>query len=137
MDNKPPVSTKQKSPTTWLFLLLLAGNTILSLCSYQILLYLAGNSEQPIWTLLVMVLYAALAVGFLMAYLIYNRFLYRKGLSPEQLPDDWSEERKAAFLADSERRLKKSRWMMLIIFPLIVTFLYDIIDLFLIDMILR
>ena len=137
MENKPPIPQKEKTPAPRLFLFLLAGNTILSLCSYQILLHLAAGSDQPIWTLLVMLLYAALTVGFLLAYLIYNRFLYRKGLTPEQLPEAWSEQQKHEFLADSERRLKKSRWMMLIIFPLIVTFLYDAIDLFLIDALLR
>ena len=134
MENKPPVPQKTPQKNVWLFLLLLAGNTVLSLCSYQVLLRLAAMSEQPVWTFLVMLLYVTLAVGFLLAYLIYNRFLYRKGVTPEQLPEDWSEERKSEFLADGDRRLKKSRWMMLIIFPLIVTFLYDAIDLFLLDM---
>ena len=137
MENKPPVPQKTPQKKVWPFLLLLAGNTVLSLCSYQVLLRLAAMSEQPVWTFLVMLLYAALAVGFVLAYLIYNRFLYRKGVTPEQLPEDWSEERKSEFLADGDRRLKKSRWMMLIIFPLIVTFLYDAIDLFLLDMLLR
>ena len=137
MENKPPVPQKTPQKKVWPFLLLLAGNTVLSLCSYQVLLRLAAMSEQPVWTFLVMLLYVALAVGFLLTYLIYNRFLYRKGVTPEQLPEDWSEERKSEFLADGDRRLKKSRWMMLIIFPLIVTFLYDAIDLFLLDMLLR
>ena len=134
MENKPPVPPKTPQKNVWPFLLLLAGNTVLSLCSYQVLLRLAAMSEQPVWTFLVMLLYAALAVGFVLAYLIYNRFLYRKGVTPEQLPEDWSAERKVEFLADGERRLKRSKWMMLVIFPLIVTFLYDAIDLFLLDM---
>ena len=80
-----------------------------------------------------MLLYFLLLLGFVLAYVIYNRFFYRKGLTHEQLPSDWSAEQKIAFLADGERRLEKSKWMLLIIFPLIVTFLIDAVDLFILD----
>ena len=42
MKNKPPVPQKTPQKKVWPFLLLLAGNTVLSLCSYQVLLRLAG-----------------------------------------------------------------------------------------------
>ena len=84
-----------------------------------------------------MLVYMLLLLGFTLAYLIYNRFLYRNGVSPEQLPDDWSEEKKQKFFEERDRRLKKSKWMMLIIFPLIFTFLIEAIDLFIIDEFIR
>ena len=75
----------------------------------------------------------ALLLGFTLAYLVYNRFFYKKGLTKEQLPDDWSEEKKEAFLADGENRMKKSRFMLLIIVPLIITFLFDTLYLFVLE----
>ncbi len=114
-------------------LLLLVGNTVVFFALYRVLLYYAEMAEDGIWAFLVMLLYMGLLLGFVLGYLIYNRFFYRKGLLPEQLPAEWSAEQKVAFLADGEARLQKSKWMMTVIFPLVVTFLIDAIDLFLMD----
>ena len=73
-------------------------------------------------------------VWLLLAYLIYNRFLYRKGVTHEDLPDTMTYEEKQAFIDDGNARLKKSKWMMLIILPLVVTFLIDTFDLFILEM---
>ena len=119
------------------YLVLLILNTLLCFVVYRVLLHYAELTEDTFWSFLVMVIYMALLLCFGLAYLIYNRFLYRKGLTAEQLPEEWSAEQKCAFLADGERRLHRSRWMMLIIFPLIFTFLIDAFDLFIIDLIWR
>ena len=37
------------------------------------------------------------------------------------------------FIADGERRMKKSKWMLTILFPLLVTFGFDIMELFVVD----
>ncbi len=115
-------------------LILLAVNTVLFFAVYRLLLTYAEMSQQTLASFLVLTLYTALFLGFLLGYLIYNRFLYRKGLSPEDLPADWSEEKKTDFLADGARRLEKSKWMMTIIFPLALTFMIDAIDLFVFDL---
>lgn len=113
-------------------LMLLIINTLIFFSVYQVLLYCAESAENAYWSFLVMLLYFALLLGFTIAYLIYNRFLSRKGLRPEDLDPTWSEEKKAAFLADGEERLERSKWMMTIILPLILIFLFDAIDLFII-----
>ena len=123
--------TGQKKSKRYLFFLVV--NTLLFFTLYQLLLALAEKTDQTLASFLVLAIYTALFLGFLLAYLIYNRFLYRKNLTPEQLPDTWSAEQKAAFLTDGARRLEKSKWMMTIIFPLALTFLFDAIYLFLID----
>ena len=114
-------------------LILLIVNTLLFFVVYRVLLYYAAMSDNTLGSFVVMVLYLALLLGFVLAYLIYNRFFYRRGLTPEQLPDDWSAEQKTEFLADAERRMARSKWMLLIILPLIVTFLFDAVDLFILD----
>ena len=114
-------------------LILLAVNTLLCFVLYRTLLFYADLTDKTFGAFLVMVLYMALLLGFTLAYLIYNRFLWRKGLTAEQLPADWSAERKCAFLADGERRLRRSKWMMLIIIPLLFTFLMDTLELFILE----
>ena len=115
------------------YLILLIVNTILALLIYRVPLAYAELTDETFAAFVVMVLYLTLLLGTVLAYLIYNRFLYRKGITPEQLPDQWSAEQKVAFIEDGERRLRRSKWMLTIIFPLLVTFLIDAIDLFLID----
>ena len=111
----------------------MVANTVLFFTAYQLLLAFAERTDKTFASFLVLAVYTALFLGFLLAYLIYNRFLYRKNLTPEQLPDSWSAEQKEAFLADGAHRLERSKWMMTIIFPLALTFLFDAIYLFLID----
>lgn len=119
------------------YLLLLALNTLLFFMLYRILLAYAELTDQTFGSFLLMVLYMALLLGFGLAYLIYNRFFYRNGVMPEQLPSEWPEEQKAAFLEDARIRVEKSKWMLTIIFPLIFTFFIDAVDLFIIDPFLR
>lgn len=115
-------------------LILLAVNTVLFFALYRILLTFAEMTQKTFASFLVLTLYTVLFLGFLLGYLIYNRFLYRKGLTPEDLPADWSEEQKTAFIDDGVRRLEKSKWLMTIIFPLALTFFIDAVDLFIFDL---
>jgi hypothetical protein len=129
MNNKKPLN-----PHALRDLLFLLLNTALLFGIYKTLLFYAENTDETFYSFCVMALYTALLLGFLLAYLIYNRFLYRKGLTEEDLPDSMTPEQKQAFLEDGRTRLKKSKWMMLIILPLVLTFLFDAVDLFLLDL---
>ena len=137
MKNKnllPPVRDKKPIDKNKLRrLLILVLNTLLFFTVYRVLIYYGDMTESTFASFVTMVVYMVLLLGFVLGYLIYNRFLYRKGVTRDELPDDWSEEEKTAFIEDGERRLQKSKWLMLIIFPLIFTFLMDAIDLFIID----
>lgn len=113
--------------------LVLLTATIVAFSLYKVLLLVAERTDETFYSFAVFVLYAVLLLGFALAYLIYNRFFYRKGITREQLPDDWDDAAKDAFLADGEARLARSRWMLFLIFPLLFTFLMDAVDLFLID----
>ena len=133
-DQIPPIREKKpmnKAAVRRLIILLI--NTVVFFTVYRVLLHYGDMTQDTFGSFVTMVVYMALLLGFVLAYLIYNRFLYRKGITLEDLPEEWSEEEKAEFIADGERRLQKSKWMMLIIFPLIFTFLMDAIDLFIID----
>lgn len=127
----------QKGGKSKQHLILLCVNTLLFFIVYRVLLSYGEQTQQTFYSFVCMVLYLALLLGFTLAYLIYNRFFYRNGITHEQLPEDWSAEKKIAFLEDAKNRQDRSKWMLTIIFPLVVTFLIDAVDLFIIDTFLR
>ena len=127
----------QKNGKNKRHLLILCINTLLFFIVYRVLISYGEQSQQTFYSFVCMVLYLALLLGFTLAYLIYNRFFYRNGITHEQLPADWSAEKKIAFLEDAKNRQERSKWMLTIIFPLVVTFLIDAVDLFIIDTFLR
>lgn len=122
----------QKKRTRRLIFLIL--NTVLFFSFYRILLNFAELSQKTFPSFVVMLVYMLLLLGFTIAYLIYNRFFYREGIERDQLPPEWSEAEKDAFLEDAKRRKARSSWMLLIIFPLVVTFMIDTFDLFILDL---
>lgn len=65
-----------------------------------------------------------------LAYVIYNRGFSSKGVTPEMLPDTMPYEKKLAFIEDGKRRLKKSRWMLTLILPIIVALCADMVYLY-------
>ena len=98
------------------------------------MLFLAAMTDNALPSFVVMLIYSLMLLGFGLAYLIYNRFFYKKGITQEQLPHSMTLEQKDAFLKDGEVRMQRSRWMLLIILPLLVTFLIDALDLFVFDL---
>ena len=78
-------------------------------------------------------LYLTLAAVLTVAYVVYNRGFSRRGVTADMLPDTMSAQEKCEFIADGERRMKKSKWMLTILFPLLVTFGFDIMELFVVD----
>ncbi len=134
MERKPTFGELWKNNKNVRYLFLLILNTVLFFAVYKVLLFYAERTDETFYSFVVMVLYMALLLGFVLGYLIYNRFLYRKNLTKEDLSPDMSDEEKEAFLADGRERLAKSKWMMLIIFPLVFTFLMDAVDLFIFDL---
>lgn len=79
--------------------------------------------------------YMILAAGFSIAFVVYNRGFSRRGITIDMLPDTMTPEEKTEFIADGERRLKKSKWMLTIILPFLFTFAYEIISLYFVDII--
>ncbi len=134
MEKKPGFGELWKNNKNVRYLFLLVLNTVLFYAVYKVLLFYAERTDETFYSFVVMVLYMALLLGFVLGYLIYNRFLYRKNLTKDDLSSDMSDEEKEAFLADGRERLARSKWMMLVIFPLVFTFLMDAMDLFILDL---
>ena len=134
MQERPSFSKLWKENQKLRYLVILIVNTVLFFGVYRVLLHYADLAQNAYYSFCVMILYMALLLGFVLGYLIYNRFLYRNGLTTEDLPDTMSAEEKEAFIADGKERLRKSKWVMLIVLPLVITFLVDAVDLFVLDL---
>ena len=78
----------------------------------------------------VMITYMAAFGIFLSVYIAYNRAFTRKGITVEMLPDTMTREQKEEYISDGERRLEKSEWMLMVIIPLLVTFVAEAMYLF-------
>jgi uncharacterized membrane protein len=115
------------------YLLMLTVNTILFFFVYRVLISYGELTGETFYAFLSMVLYLALLFGFGLAYLIYNRFFYRHGIKREDLSAEWSEAQKDAFLSDAAQRMERSKWMLTIILPLLLTFLIDAFQLFILE----
>ena len=128
LKKKPP---KNGDRTT--YTILLCGNTVLLFVIYRVLIAYGEMTDKTIFSFVIMVIYLALLLGFSLAYVIYNRFFWRWGVTADRLPEAWSAVQKQQFLDLTEQRRERSKWLLLLIFPLIITFLFDAFDLFLLD----
>lgn len=83
------------------------------------------------------IMFIYLAVGAVLGiyYLIYNRGFVGRNTTPDMLPDTMSLAEKEAFLADCRARNEKSKWVLTILIPIILTFLAEMVYLFLIPQI--
>ena len=115
------------------YTILLCGNTVLLFIIYRVLIAYGEMTDKTIFSFVTMVIYLALLLGFSLAYVIYNRFFWRWGITADRLPEAWSAVQKQQFLDLTAARRERSKWLLLIIFPLIITFLFDAFDLFLLD----
>ena len=79
--------------------------------------------------------YIAAETILIAVYMIYNRAFSRKGITKDMLPADWSEEKKTEFIENGEIRLRRSRWMLIIILSFLFTFAVDLFELVIFPMI--
>lgn len=112
-----------KPENQWL-LLLLIGNSILFSVAYFTL-----AAIFPIY-----IVYLAVGAIMTLIFVTYNRGFVGRNLKPEQLPDTMSQEEKQKFIDDCATRLHRSRWMITIIFPIVLAFALDMMYLFLLPM---
>lgn len=74
--------------------------------------------------------YMIALAALVLAYIIYNKGMYLKGVTEEMLPDEMSLEEKRALIDGAKHRLEKSKWMLVLIVGFIVTFAVEAVYLF-------
>ena len=113
----------QSKPFPWHLATLLIFNTLFLFGLYCYLV-MRFNINWIFW------IYYGLLAASALAYVIINRGFALDSLSNSSLSNEWSEEKKTAFLAARDERKRKSKWLLTFIFPLCLTVLFDIIYLF-------
>jgi len=130
MKTKLPANTEKSSSTKkWLLLLAEIVGTVTAFAVYR----LAADLSLGF----VFWIYVGITTALALAYIIYNRGLSRRGVTIDMLPDTMSPSEKEEFIADAERRMKRSKWMLALLIPFVFTFLFDAVELFLLDGILE
>ena len=95
-------------------------------------LYFFLMNIYSLWKIVV-IAYVAVASVLIVAYFIINRAFTGSGVTYEMLPDTMSNDEKKEYLADVADREKRSRPLLLVIFPIIITLLVDLFRLFVLD----
>ena len=121
---RPP--KKPISPETKKQVYLLVINSLLCIAVY----FGSMGIEQPIISMVVTIAYWVVFAVFLLAYVFYNRGFNNKNITPDMLPDVMTAEEKEAFISDRKTRYERSKWMLTVIIPLLITIALDAIYLF-------
>lgn len=100
----------------------LIGNTVLLLMLYY---------AAPLFRFFYLpVIYLLAGIGLALWYVGYNRGFNTRGKTADQLPDDIPLPEREELIADGKRRMKRSRWALTLLLPLIIVLLIDMIYLF-------
>ena len=113
------------SKTALLLLLALVGATVAALAVYRVLM----NGPYFRATLIA---YMTIGCVATLGYVLYNRGFSRRGVTADMLPVDWSDERKTEYIEDGKRRMKRSRWVLIVAFAIFFTLAVDMIELYVI-----
>ena len=103
---------------------------LLVLVALTLAVYLVYNVFVEMYFYPIMITYTSICTVAVFTYVIYNRGFSRRGITPEMLPDTMTAEQKQEFIEDGQRRLKKSRPLLMVVFAFAFTFIMDIISLF-------
>ena len=95
-----------------------------------VLYFIIATKFPYIW-----MIYLAAGAGLGFYYVIYNKGFSGKGVTPDMLPATMSLAEKEAFIEDSRARLQSSRWVLTILIPILLTFMLDMMYLFLLPLV--
>jgi hypothetical protein len=130
-EERKPRERKPATKEQKLLFGMVLGRSVVSTLLYFGIVALSQHMESlrtaQIMGIGIMVLYAVIGAGFLIAYIIYNRAFTRDNITPDMLPDTMSEHEKLAYIQSGVERKRKSRWMIVVLFaafvPLAIDFL--------------
>lgn len=117
---------KPVSPDARKRAILLAVNTLILAFIY----FASQNIGKPLLSMIITGVYWLILAVFAIVYVAYNRAFSRKGMTVDMLPSEWTLEQKQAFIDDGNARLEKSKWMLSVLFPFMITVLLDAVYLF-------
>ena len=113
----------------------LAG-ALLLLCALAIAVFRVFKELSWVSYLVVLIVYGAVSLVTALWYVFYNRGIIGTKATDDILPPNLSKEQKAEILAEIEGRRKNSKWAMLVLIPMIATFFFEAIDVYMLQGIL-
>ena len=120
---KDTQTDKQTSKNNLIRLLCLIAVTMVIFCLYRFLI-------NQYYFEIVLGIYMGVTTVSVLTYVIYNRGFSRKGVTEEMLPPEWTYEQKREFIENGERRLEKSKWILVFIISIFFTFIAEVFVLF-------
>ena len=106
----------------WKLFFSVTGLTILFTSVYQVCMHFEIAAVMWIY-------YIALILLAVM-YVITNRGFARKAPTPEELPSDWDDAKKAAHIEKLTEQKKKAKIYLVFIIPLLFSFMFEVIYIF-------
>ena len=125
--NKQQSVSEAVNAFNWKRAIILLLSTVFAMGLYFFLMNI-----YSLWKVVV-IAYVAVASVLIIAYFIINRAFTGSGVTYEMLPDTMTHDEKEEYLADVADRERRSRPLLLIIFPVVITLLVDLFRLFVID----
>ena len=95
-------------------------------CSF----YYCSMMVQGLLFPIVMFTYMTVLTVLMLVYIVYNRGFSRKGVTMDMLPPEWTDEQKREFIESGEKRLQRSKWMLVFIIAILFTFIVEALVLF-------
>ena len=83
------------------------------------------------YALVISIVYGVITLVTALWYIIYNRGIIGALPNAESLPMTWDKQTREDFITDLKQRRQKSKRAMLILVPMIFTFCYKILDIYL------
>ena len=117
--------SKKIKKSTWIYLVSLILLSAIVFAAYRFMLYRCFFE-------LALISYMLIETFFVLFYIIYNRGFSRRGVTAEMLPESWSDEKKQRFIESGIKRFEKSKWMLVVILAFALTFLIDMIELWIV-----
>ncbi len=124
--NQTPSTKESAKAFNWKRALVLVISTAFALGLYFYLI------RFSFWQV-VMIAYIVTAAVLIVAYFIINRAFTGSGVTYEMLPDTMTHKEKEEYLDDVAERERRSRPLLMIIFPVVITLMVDLFRLFVID----
>ncbi len=81
----------------------------------------------------VIAVYSIISLVSAVWYIIVNQGLAGIKISEDMLPKEWSGEEKDAFMNDLTARRKRSKKALIILIPMIATFFFEVLDIYLLQ----
>ena len=104
--------------------------SIVGLSAFFCAFYYSSMNFPGYFFPVVMFSYLTVLTVLIFVYIIYNRGFSRKGVTEEMLPMDWTPEQKREFIESGEKRLQKSKWILVFIISIFFTFVVEVFVLF-------